>query len=329
MTLAETLAQHNLTTEDIEKAASVRIFEKVAAAEGVDFAQMTPVQIGQLYEHFETNVLPGILAGNGAEPSTEQKIASLSQDDLFTLFDKQASAEGLDFSNASEEQLAEAFGYFVEHVLPAMTENGFEPVGETKTAEASKTAAVEEAEAKLAEADILGRQMARSWVDEVQKLASNPFSDLPGSAHTAPAAAAKGGLGGRIMSAARANPKTTAAIAAGTALAGTGAALALRGKGKESTASVTLNAEDLEILNHLANTGDAAGLQKAASHIVKAAGFVPFGKKDEKGEEKDEKDKKSEDEKKADAMIDTLVEDRAAELAAGWLTENGYAVPVE
>ena len=69
-TLADTLAQHNLTTEDIEKAASVRIFAKVAAAENIDLSQLTEPQIDELYAHFEANVLPGILSGNAAEPST-------------------------------------------------------------------------------------------------------------------------------------------------------------------------------------------------------------------------------------------------------------------
>jgi len=342
-TLADTLAQHNLTTEDIEKAASVRIFAKVAAAENIDLSQLTEPQIDELYAHFEANVLPGILSGNAAEPSTEQKIASLTQPQLFELFDKQASAEGLDFSNATDEQLANAFGYFLENVLPAMAENGFEPVGAEKSAEAEKSAAVEEARAKLAEADILGRQMARSWVDEVQKLAAYG-GDGPGHRGVWPAVQAKldeqaakaPGVGRRALDAIKAHPGRAAGIAAGTLAAGAGAAalrshLKKKDEGKESTAGVALSPEDVEILNHLASTGDTAGLQKAASLIVKAAGFVPFGKKDEKAEDKKKDAEKSEDEKKADAdaMLDTLVESRAAELAAGWLTENGYAVAGE
>jgi hypothetical protein len=277
-TLADTLAQHNISADDLEKAASVRIFQKVASAENIDLSQLAPEQLEELYEHFEANVLPAIVGGG--EPTTEAKIASLSEDDLITLFDKQASAEGLDLSGATEEQLSDAFGFFLENILPVMAENGFEPVTAEKSAE------VEEAQAKLAEADILGRQMARGYADELAKIAAtddqgNYFTqaakskivdDAGNATHTGRMGKVKD-LGLSALGKMRRNPKTTAALGVG-ALAVGGGALALRKHmkaEKETTAGVQLSVEDVEILSQLADIGDVAGLQKAASLIKNAA----------------------------------------------------------
>ncbi len=406
--LAETLAQHNITPEDLEKAASVRIVQKVASAEGIDLDQLSGAQLEELFAHFEQNVLSGLLGGEAQAAGVEEKIASLTQEQAFELFDKQASAEGLDLSGASDEQLGAAFEYFVEHVLPVMAANDFEPV----VPSAEKQAEVAEAQAKLAEADILGRQMARGYMDEMGKIATDavpPSRQIGAAAPTlrerasagarSAASAVHGGAGrlGEFVSRGHLTGGKAKALGYGlgaAAIGGTalGAKKLLGGKKpeeKESTASVTLTAEDVTILNQLAYSGDVEGLQKAASLIKSAAiAVTDAGHEYEKsrgaaesaghgrmaraareytseqpllghlqgmplqalghqlaarhGEYKERKHgdkrqslnpfggwltktKAEEADKKADAMIDTLVEDRAAELASAWLVENGYA----
>jgi hypothetical protein len=351
--LSQALEQHNITPEDLEKAAGVRIFQKVAAAEGIDLAQLSDAQIEELFAHFEASVLPEIVGG---EPSTEAKVASLSQEEVFDLFDKQAAAEGLDLSDASEEQLVAALGYFMENVLPAMAENGFEPVGAEKSAEA------EEAQAKLAEADILGRQMARGYMDEIGKIA--------GAGDAAKALLSRGAAavrqGGHLLSGKKLQGAGAAALGAGTAALGAGGAALgakkLMGSKKEAGApapAISLSAEDVEILQQLSESGDLAGLQKAAGIIKNAAAAQIGSAKPGIGERirgaasrgvalarahpraaagiavggaaatggaaaLAHRMKSKSTEKDASAALDVLVEERAAELASGWLTDNGY-----
>ena len=358
--LSQALEQYNITPEDLEKAASVRIFQKVADAESIDLDQLSESQLDALFAHFEANVLPEIVGG---EPSTEAKVASLSQDDVFTLFDKQADAEGLDLSGATDEQLADALEFFMENVLPAMAENGFEPVGSENSAE------VEEAQAKLAEADILGRQMARGYADEMGKIAGGEMVHVlnKGSGHTIGNTLRQGGtIARRAVTGGFGRGVQAATIGAG--VLGTAGAAALgykglkgRGEEKETTAGVQLSAEDVEILSQLAYTGDMYGLQKAAGLIKSAAvaqigsiapgvgerlrGVAARGMALARTNPKaalallggggvaalggglalahHRKSKSMEKETTASA-VDFLVEDRAAELAAGWLTANGY-----
>jgi hypothetical protein len=93
MSIMEQLAQAGVSAEDIEKAASVRLFEEACAAEGIDLNECDDNEIEELYAGF------------------------VSDDD----------------------------------------DDDEDPY--------------EEATAKLAEAEVLGRHMARAYADEMDKLA--------------------------------------------------------------------------------------------------------------------------------------------------------------
>lgn len=315
------LAENGVTQEDLEKAASVRLFEKVASAQGFDLNQLTDEQVAALYEQFENEVLPTMVAGGGAEVTVEQKVAGLSEDQIYGLFDKQASAEGLDPSQWNDEQLNEAFGYFLEEVLPAMAENGFEPVVANE-----KQAQLEETQAKLAEADILGRQMGRGFMDELNKLGSGASTSAQLLAERGFNAVTRGpavGLKQSISHAANnavdwaaAHPKTSLGIAAGSAggiglgggIGGTALTSHLINKHREKKGSVELTPDDVAILAKIAAAGDVEAMREAAA-AIKA-----------KSEEKDEESK----EKKADSALDMVVEEAAVDLANNWLRTNGY-----
>jgi hypothetical protein len=182
--LLQELATQGVTSEDIEKAAAARLFEKTAAAEGVDLNTLNEGQQNELFDYFVENTLPGMVGGEksaSAEYTEDEyvqavmaKAASLSDDVKFALFEKQASYEGLDLDNFDDENLKVAYGYFLEDVLPGMVANdgGVVEVDggySEKNAEAEKVA---EAQAKLAEAEILGRHMARAFHNESQKMAA-------------------------------------------------------------------------------------------------------------------------------------------------------------
>lgn len=106
MSIFDTLVESGVTQEDLEKAASARLFAEAAAAEGIDLSELTEDQAEELYAFW----------ANGGEE-----------------VEKAASAEDL---------LAEA--------------------------------AVKEASAKLAEAEYIGRYMARVYADEMNKIAKTP-----------------------------------------------------------------------------------------------------------------------------------------------------------
>jgi hypothetical protein len=178
--LLQQLTEQGITAEDIEKAASVHLFQKVAADNDIDLSELSPEDQEALYDQFETDVLPGIL-GEADEPKTasveeiQEKLASLGEDDVIFLFEKQAAAEGFtaeDLEEAEDEKLAAAFQHFVNEILPEMAANDWEPVVKEASDEyySEKEAAVEEAAAKLAEADLLGRHMAHSFHDELNKI---------------------------------------------------------------------------------------------------------------------------------------------------------------
>jgi len=143
MTLLEELAQSGVTAEDLEKAASVRLFEKAASAEGIDLASLNQDDVSNLYTHF--------VGGSPAEEGSD-----MEKDATIELFEKVAYDEGIDLDELDDEDLGQLYGHFVENVLPEMEEE----------------VEVEEAHAKLAEAEILGRHMARAYVDEMEKEAA-------------------------------------------------------------------------------------------------------------------------------------------------------------
>jgi hypothetical protein len=279
------LAQNGVSNEDLEKAAALNLFAKVAEAEGINLDALNDTQLEALYSQFETEVLPGLVGGGAA--TVEDKLASLSQDDVFALFEKQAAAEGFsdaDLQAVPDANLQQAFDHFVENVLPEMAANGWEPVMGDKAASAQ----VEEAQAKLAEADILGRHMANSFHDQLNKLAAELPVPLPGAKSKGARFAES--VDNRLRQAgalAKKYPKTTAGLAAGGATLGAAGVAARMKKNSEKAAS--------------SPAFEALAMQKAAE-ILEAHGIDPAT-----GAAKE-------------ASFDELVEARAAEI----LEANGY-----
>jgi hypothetical protein len=150
--LAE-LQTRGITAEDLEKAASVRLFEKAAAAEGVNLDDLSETQVTSLFNQFVSRSVP----------STKE--ASAMNNEVIDLFEKTASAEGIDLDDMSDAELAQLFNHYVENVLP-------EQLAEAEGQD--KEAMVQDAHEKLAEAEILGRHMARAYADEIQKIAEKP-----------------------------------------------------------------------------------------------------------------------------------------------------------
>lgn len=252
MSLLNHLANQGISQEDLEQAAAVELFQKVASDEGIDLDAMSEDEIVNLYDHFQENVLPA-LASSDVEADVEaevgQKIASLSEDDVVFLFHKQASAEGIDADdlvNVDDAVLAQAFENFQEEILPHMAMNDWEPV--------ATEAAVKHAEAseKLAEADMLGRQMAASFYDELEKQASyaeagkhvrNIYDSVKG-ARKAPGYAGEA-IKGSLKGLATSDPAKHLAIGGGAGGVGMGAGyLAGRLKKRKADASKTASAFD-------------------------------------------------------------------------------------
>lgn len=161
MSLLEELESRGVTAEDLEKAASVRLFEKAAAAEGVDLDSLDVDQVEELYTAF---------LSNQSDYDTATKEASAMNDEIVDLFEKTAAAEGIDLDDMADAELAELYNHYVENVLPLQIE------------EYEKEASydeVDEATEKLAEAEILGRHMARAYMDELgTKVASEDDYDV-------------------------------------------------------------------------------------------------------------------------------------------------------
>lgn len=341
---------NGVSQEDLEKAATVRLFEKAADASGIDLNELSNDQLNELFGQFERDVLPRLVAEKQASAELEAKLASLTEEQIYDLFEKQAATEpalvaagGLEA--LTDEQLAMGFSHFVEHVLPIMAEQDFAPV---TPQQAAKMAAAEDAQVKLAEAEMLGRHMARGFFAESDKIAaekeeaekkkkdkddgenkeamtvgSSSVKSVLGGLKTDAKDAARG-IAGRLkgMSPGAKAGVAGAAGAAGGAAAGAGA-MKLH---QEKKGSVTLSPEDVAKLAEFASAGDLAAFQKAADAIQKAAELPPqfrkSGDEDKKDGDKDKKEEKDGEEKKASAL-DLLVEARATELHNAWLAANG------
>lgn len=154
--LLEELESRGVTAEDLEKAASVRLFEKAAAAEGVNLETLDQEQIEELYSAFINNNNP---SSSVVGEDNLMKEANAMNEEIVELFEKQAEAEGIDLETLDDVELANMYNHYVENVLPEQIE-------------AEQSYEVEEAHAKLAEAEILGRHMARAYADESEKIAA-------------------------------------------------------------------------------------------------------------------------------------------------------------
>lgn len=137
---------HGITAEDLEKAASVRLFEKAAAAEGLNLNELSDTQVDDLYSIYQ----------HSSEENT-------MNEEIFDLFEKQAAYEGVDLDALSDDELAYVFDNFVDN-LDADYDDDYGYYDEYDEEE--------EAYEKLAEAEILGRHMARAYMDEMEKEAA-------------------------------------------------------------------------------------------------------------------------------------------------------------
>jgi len=153
MSLLTELESRGVTAEDLEKAASVRLFEKAAAAEDVDLGSLDENQVEDLYVTF--------LSNQSNDDYTKE--ASAMNDEIVDLFEKTAAAEGIDLDDMADHELAELYNHYVENVLPEQVEEY----------EKGASYEVDEATEKLAEAEILGRHMARAYMDEFDKEAAS------------------------------------------------------------------------------------------------------------------------------------------------------------
>lgn len=101
--------------------------------------------------------------GTGASPESLEKTAQAE------LLYKLAEEEGIDLSGLNEEQLGALADQVVANNAAADPNAG--GVVEPAAAAPAEAAAEEEAQAKFAEADFLGRVMAHSYTQELNKIA--------------------------------------------------------------------------------------------------------------------------------------------------------------
>jgi len=197
-----------LTTEDLEKAASARLFAEAAAAEGIDLSELNEDQVDDLYTYWATG------------------------DD------------------------------------------------ETAKVAAAEEYAVKEAQAKLAEADYIGRYMAHAYADELSKLAEEEAPKAPvarslgrGAARGALIGAGLGAGGSAVYNMGQgltARDKALSALLAGSVGAGIGGTIGagiggLHGLGREqghaekqSSIDALIEARAFEMLKEAAEEAAAA-----------------------------------------------------------------------
>jgi hypothetical protein len=313
--LFQELATQGVTSEDIEKAAAARLFEKTAAAEGIDLSSMNGAQQDELFGYFVDNVLPGMVNG---DDSLGAKVASLDEDVKIALFEKQAAYEGVDLEALGEADLQNAYSYFHENLLPTMVAQDGDVV---KVASDDTHEKVAEAQAKLAEAEILGRHMARAYHDESMKLAGErtqgrtdgprvfnvgpdgrhqQLNPIAVSEHRVPfgerAAQSARNAAGKV----RAGVKKSPYLAAGTGVLAAGG-LAYGAKKLYDRRQANKAQSSAQIKESSAPILEAMAMQKAAE-ILEANGIDPYT-----GAYKE-------------ASIDEIVDQRALEILAA----NGY-----
>jgi hypothetical protein len=169
------------TDLDAELAVAAEVLEKVAAQQGVDLNSLSQDQIAELL----VELMPSKLAAEDEEHEEHEKKETMAEEkkeeerkkkagiasphgipntvtfaDVAVELGKYAAANGIDLSQVSREAYHEAF----DKMASAMTSPEF----------AAEKEAAAEMEAKLAEADVIGRVMARSFMDEQAKIANAP-----------------------------------------------------------------------------------------------------------------------------------------------------------
>lgn len=154
---------------DVEMAAAGELLQKIAEQEGIDLSQLSDEDVAELM----VDLLPKTAADEGEHESAreessedrkekkkkeEAKMASqITFADVAVELNKVAASEGIDLDALDRSEYHELFDIVAESMQdPEYMEN---------------KVAQDEATAKLAEADALGRYMARAFMDEQEKIA--------------------------------------------------------------------------------------------------------------------------------------------------------------
>ncbi len=147
---------------DRELATTGLILQKLAEEQGVDLDSLPEEDIADLITSLHGEDATGGSSNYSEhEPQTKEASHNMSQENEFTVADvavelaKVAASEGIDLDQVSRDEYHEAF--------EALADQMSDPAYFQKRAEA---------EEKLAEADLIGRHMARSFIDEMEKEAA-------------------------------------------------------------------------------------------------------------------------------------------------------------
>ncbi len=277
---------------DVDLANAGIILQKLAEEQGIDINALSDEDVAGLL----TDLLPGERNETQAEEPTKEKESSamttpttpteLTVADVSIELAKIAQAEGIDLNETSREEYSEAFSALAER----MKDPGYY---------AAKTAAAE----KIAEAQMIGREMALSFIETLKQAegeekkeekeekkeekgeakeagARQAFEALKG--HAGRLAGAAKGHAGKAVEAAKAH-KRDAVMAGGGAAAGL-AAGEVHGRSKKSfDEQVEERAREILLANgfnpetgeKVAESGEAM-VEAAAVELLKGKGFT-FG----------------------------------------------------
>lgn len=214
--LAEAYGTHQTapapSAEDMQKQASINLFAKLAADNGVDLNKLSDEQVNELYTEFVTKL-------------------------------------------AEEEKKEE--GEKKEPPPAAKKEEGEKKDEEKEAAARAEFQLQKEAEAKVAEADYLGRVMAHAYVNELKKIAGKMPEALAAHAREAGKAVTKGveHAGDKLKNLGKSMKSHKTEIAAGAGGAAAGAAA-----GEAHGRSKKASAVDLEAAEYAVKLAHEAGL---------------------------------------------------------------------
>ena len=101
-------------------------------------------------------------------------------DELLDAFCKQAAAEDINLNQLSDAQVEQLFGVYVSKIAEEEKKDDDKDEEEKKAYAYAEFAQMKEAQAKMAEADFIGRQIAHACVDELRKIASDDGEKVAG-----------------------------------------------------------------------------------------------------------------------------------------------------
>ena len=226
------------------------LFVKLAEEEGVDINSLTEAEIGEaLTELVHSGAVTAVKEASEAGYYEE---AGITYADVSHELAKVASEHGYDLSELSSEEYNTLFANMAE----TMSDPGY----------AEKVAAEQE---KIAEADQIGRIMAHSFTDELEKLASVADKATKMLSNRVAKHMQKGKLPAEAM--ARTGAELVGAGALGGAAAGTGATALYHARKKKEAYDAEVLETAEEILKH-AGVGDVA--RSAGAKLRSAASAV-------------------------------------------------------